>query len=519
MKRFLLSATLTALIGLSAISQTVPTYNQQVSCILFEHCTTCHHDGGIAPFSLMTYGDASAAAYGMLGSVTSRIMPPWPPNPDYNSLAHERLLTQEEIDIVANWVNGGFPEGTGTPPQAPYYGSSEVIQNPDLVVTMPQYTVSSQNNDVYRCFVLPTGLAQDVFITEIEVIPGNFEAVHHVLLFRDGTNVPAQLDAQDPGPGYTSFGGTGSNDSELIGGWVPGQSAKIYPANFGVRLPAGSNIIMQVHYPTTANGQSDQTKVNIRYSSNVTREVYINPPLNHATLNEGALIVPANQTRTFTCDYQVPNQFDVTILDVAPHMHLIGKSISAWATTPTNQTIPLIEIENWDFHWQGFYEFRQPIKIPAGSVLHSSATYDNTTNNLNNPNNPPQLVTAGEATTDEMMLIYFSYALYFPGDENMVVDTVTVHPSHVCEPLSVGQQELDMEHLTVYPNPTTDRLYLQLPVQEYEQISVTDIQGKTVLNFSSTDRNLDVSSLSDGIYMLQIASSGGIATRKFVIRR
>lgn len=499
-------------------AQTIPTYNQQVSCILYEHCTTCHHDGGIAPFSLMDYSEASSAAYGIMGAVNSGSMPPWPPNPQYNSLAHERLLTQEEIDVLTNWVNGGYPEGSGTPPQAPSYGNSEVIQNPDLVVTMPEYTISSQNNDVYRCFVIPTGLSEDVFITEVEVVPGNFEAVHHVLLYKDGTNVPSQLDANDPGPGYTSFGGTGSNDSELIGGWVPGQSARIYPQNFGVRIPAGANIIMQVHYPTTANGMTDQTKVNIKYSTNVFREVYIGPPLNHATLNEGPLVIPANQERTFTCDYQVPNQYDITVLDVAPHMHLIGKSISAWATTPTNQTIPLIEIQDWDFHWQGFYEFRNPVKIPAGSVLHSTATYDNTANNPNNPNSPPQLVTAGEATTDEMMLIYFSYTLYFPGDENIVIDTVTVHPSHACEALATGVNELDEASISAFPNPTAQTIRLQLGNQDCDRISILDVQGKQVLTFDRKERNLDVSSLSDGVYFLSLDIEGATTTRKFVVR-
>lgn len=518
MKRILLSFSMLVTAFSVAEAQNVPTYNQQISCILFEHCTTCHHDGGIAPFSLMSYDDASAAAYGVMGAVNAGSMPPWPPNPDYNSLAHERLLTQEEKDVISAWVNGGFPEGTGTAPQAPVYGNSEAIQNPDLVITMPQYTVNSQNNDVYRCFVIPTSLNEDVFITEIEVVPGNPEAVHHVLLFQDETNTPAQLDANDPGPGYTSFGGTGSNASELIGGWVPGQIHRAYPPNFGVRIPAGTNIIMQVHYPTSANGQVDQTKVNIKYSTNVVREVLITAPLHHGDLNEGALVIPANQVRTFTCDYNVPNQYDVTVLDVSPHMHLLGTSISSWAVTPQNQTIPLIEIEDWDFHWQGFYEFRQPVKIPAGSTLYSSASYDNTSNNPNNPNNPPQIVTAGESTTEEMMLVFFSYTLYFPGDENIVIDTVTVHNSHACEALLTGVDETTDEHLKIYPNPVTDQLNVQLPSGTYNQLEITDLQGKTVMRFDTGIRTLDVSALPKGVYLLRVGSDGGTSTRRVVIQ-
>ena len=482
-----------------AFAQT-PTYNEDVSCILYEHCTTCHHTGGIAPFSLMDYDDASAAAFGILGAVNAGTMPPWPPNPSYNQLAHERTLTQEEIDLITDWVNGGATEGAGTPPQPPVYLNEESITSPDLVVTMPSYTINTNGNDVYRCFVIPTSLNQDVYLTELEVVPGNFEAVHHVLLFQDETNVPAQLDAQDPGVGYTSFGGTGSSESTLIGGWVPGQGHKIYPNGMGVRLPAGTNIVMQVHYPATSNGQTDQTKVNLKYTTSIAREVYIDAPLHHFDLNEGALSIPPNQVRTFTCDYEVPNIVDVTLLDVSPHMHLLGKSISSWAVTPTNQTIPLIEIEDWDFHWQGFYDFRNPVRIPAGSTLFSSATYDNTSANPNNPNDPPQHVSAGEATTEEMMLVFFSYVIYQSGDENIVIDNST-HESHGCEAQVVDIQQTDSPEIKVYPNPASD--FIQISgVTDMRSLTVTNALGKEVLRINQPKQLVDVSSLPNGVYIV-----------------
>lgn len=498
-----------------AIGQT-PTYNADVSCILYEHCTTCHHAGGIAPFGLMDYSEASAAAYGVYQAVNAGTMPPWPPNTDYNQLAHERLLTQDEIDIISDWVNGGVPEGIGTAPQAPVYLSEEAITNPDLVLQMDQYTINTNGNDVYRCFVIPTGLPEDVFITEIEVIPGNREAVHHVVLFQDPSTTPLQLDANDPGPGYTSFGGSGSNSSTLIGGWVPGQGKKVYPNGMGVRLPAGSNVIMQVHYPATTNGQNDQSKVNIKYTTGFVREIQINAPLNHFTLNEGVLNIPANQVRTFTCDYTVPNQYDITVLDVSPHMHLLGKSISAWAVTPTNETIPFIEIPDWDFHWQGFYDFRNPIKIPAGSTIHSSATYDNTSNNSENPNNPPQSVTVGEATTEEMMLVFFSYTLYFPGDENIVIDNSTEHQNHVCDVQQVGIEEIQTPTFSTIPNPVVDEMTVRSS-GNWQQIRIMDITGQLVFECPFVT-SVNVSSLANGIYHLTLIDNESTITKKFVIQ-
>jgi hypothetical protein len=502
------------LFALNSFGQTV-TYNEHVSCILYEHCTTCHHDGGIGPFGLMDYSQASAAAYGVMQAVNAGTMPPWPPNQDYNALAHNRLLTQNEIDLITDWVNGGVLEGPGTAPAAPVYTSEESITNPDLVLTMEQYTVSTIGNDVYRCFVIPTNLNEDVFITEIEIVPGNREAVHHVLLFQDETNVPQQLDDDDLGPGYTSFGGTGSSASTLIGGWVPGQSHKIYPAGMGVRIPAGADVVMQVHYPATANGQVDQSKVNIKYTTGFVREVLINAPLNHFTLNEGNLVIPPNTETTFTCDYQVPQQYDITVLDVSPHMHLLGKSVTAWAETPNNQIIPLIQINDWDFHWQGFYDFPNPIKIPAGSTIHCSATYDNTSSNPDNPNSPPQVVTAGEATTEEMMLVFFSYTLYFNGDENIVVDPLDEHEDHVCENATVGINDQKEIEFSMNPNPSSDYLNLQSS-QNWKQILIHDITGKLVIN-RTYQSSVSVKDLPNGIYSLSLFSESETISKRFIV--
>jgi hypothetical protein len=495
------------------------TWNENIACIMYTRCTSCHHEGGIAPFSLMTYEDAVATAFGVLQSVNNGSMPPWPPDPNYRSFAHERVLSQEEIDAINEWVNNGTPLGFGVPPMPPVYDNPEAITSPDLVLSMPTYTVSSVGNDVYRCFVIPSGLLQDRYINEIEVVPGNREVVHHVLLYQDVSITPALLDAADPGPGYTSFGGTGSNSSVLIGAWVPGQGKKSYPGSMGVRIPVGANIVIQVHYPPTANGQQDQTKVNLKFTTGPAREVSIATPLNHSTLNEGPLIIPANTVRTFTSNYLLP-PVNITALDVAPHMHLIGKSIKAWAVTPFGVTIPLIDIPEWDFHWQGMYDFRQPIRIPAGSLLYGTATYDNTSANPNNPNNPPQMVTVGEATDDEMMLIYFSFTVHFPGDENIVIDTSTTIQTHnSCDFRAVALSgTAELNYLDINPNPTGGFLNLGLPDDFRGKVIVSDSMGRLVLSEQISGRNLDLGNLSDGLYLLTLEAEGGSSTRKIIIR-
>lgn len=514
----------------SVKAQNAPTWSEDIACLVYTHCTGCHNTNGIAPFSLMTYSDASSAASGILYAVNNNRMPPWPPDRDYNALAHERYLTPEEITLINDWVNAGVPEGNpSNAPTSPVYSSEAVITDPDLVVQIPTYAVGS-SQDIYRCFVIPTSESTDKFITEFEVIPGNRSIVHHVLVFRDETNTPAQLDAQDPGPGYTSFGGIGSNSAKLIGGWVPGQGVFESPQGMGVKLPAGTNIVLQIHYPAGTAGEEDSTKIHIKFSpSSNLREINIQPPLNHLlSMTDGPLYIPANTVRTFHEEYTIP--VNLTVLSVGPHMHLIGKSIKSFGVTPTGDTLKFIDIPNWDFHWQGSYMFRNPVKIPAGTVLYGEATYDNTTGNPNNPNNPPQDVSVGEATTDEMMLVYFSYLLYQNGDENIVIDDKTSIPHYndcIYQTVTSVEEFSEEDYLQVYPNPASNMLNVACKeiFRDKTMLVITDAMGREIETMvippsvNAYTAAINISYLASGIYSLQLKSDNSSVTRKFVVQR
>jgi hypothetical protein len=513
-----------------ASAQTTPTWSDDIACLLFTHCTGCHNDNGIAPFSLMSYNDAASAASGILFAVNNGNMPPWPPDRDYNRLAHERYLTPEEITLINDWVNAGAPEGDPVnAPSAPVYSGNAVITNPDLVVQIPDYTVGS-SGDVYRCFVIPTSESTDKFITGFEVIPGNRSIVHHVLVFRDETGTPATLDANDPGPGYTSFGGIGSTAAKLIGGWVPGQGVFETPDGMGIKLPAGTNLVLQIHYPAGVAGEEDSTKIHIKFSpSSTLREISLAPPLNHQTsIVDGPLYIPANQVRTFHEEYTIP--VNLTVLSVGPHMHLIGKSIKAYGVTPTNDTLKFIDIPNWDFHWQGSYMFRNPVKIPAGTVLYGEATYDNTIGNPNNPNNPPQAVSVGEATTDEMMLVYFSYLFYQNGDENIVIDdSQEIERYNNCNYNSLTSLEETEDHyyFSVYPNPASNSITVTSKniFENNTNIIINDALGRQVeilripASTGANSANINIGNLSSGIYSLVLQSENSSVTKKFVVQK
>ncbi len=479
---------------------------EDVAPILYNRCASCHHSGGLAPFPLITYNEAVAYAASIAHDVSNRIMPPWPPDPHYARLAHERLLSNSEISTLLSWVNGNTPQGNvSAAPTPPMYNSNSQIGTADLTVTIPTYTSTATSTDMYRCFVMPTNVAANKFITTMEVIPGNGAIVHHVLVYYDTSSVAYQLDAADPGPGYTNFGGSGSSTARLIGAWVPGSMPMYYPSGFGMQLPANAHIILQIHYPQGSNGQADSTKVNFKLSTATLRPLFMDAVLSHGTnMTNGPLIIPANTTKTFYERYVVP--VDVSVLNVAPHMHLIGRSMKVYAIKTGNDTLGLIDIPEWDFHWQGSYDFRKMLHFPVGTVLEAEAFYDNTTANPENPSNPPQLVYAGEGTTDEMMLSFFTYTAYFPGDENIVIDnSPLVDLTAATNPIPTIDADF-----TLYPVPAIDQIQLhfnkaltvnELPVQVYT------MQGQLLyqwpVSLQQSDMIINVKGLSAGTYLLK----------------
>lgn len=422
-----------------------PKWAEDIAPILYTNCTGCHVQGGIAPFSLVGYQSAVDYSSSVRNAVSKRIMPPWPADPKYSRFAHEKLLSNDEIQKITDWVDNGMPQGNlANAPVDPQPKTATSIVSPDLKLKMPDYLVNT-TSDEYRCFVIPTGLNVDKFLTEIEVVPGNLSVVHHVLVFHDTSSLPLQLDKNDPDPGYLGFGGTGSSSSKLIGVWVPGQDPFKMPPGMGIKMEKQGYIILQVHYPSYISNTTDSSKVYFKFSSASLREVFIAPALNHTapSLQNGPLYIPANQKKSFNSKYTLP--VDISIFAVAPHMHLLGKSITAYGVTAGGDTMPFIHIPNWDFHWQRTYSFRNVVKTPRLMTLWAEAYYDNTTANANNPNQPPKAVALGEGTGDEMLLVYFWYTLYQAGDENIVIDGSA--------PKNVGTTVLARKAVKSYPNP------------------------------------------------------------------
>lgn len=499
-----------------------PTWSSDVAKIIYANCTSCHRSGEIAPFPLVTYDDVSDVAYSVKRAVQEREMPPWPPAKGHGTYVGNRSLSDADIETITKWVDGGMPAGDlASAPKPPTFPEGSQLGTPDLVLPMNEmWTVQSNYKDVYRFFVLPTKLLQDRSVKAIEFRPGNASVVHHVLYFLDTTGTARKKDAEDPLPGYSGFGDPGFESAVSFLGWVPGAQTRFYPPTIGSTMYKNSDLVIQVHYAPSKTEQTDRSHVNVFFhSADEVRQVQ-EFAMNPRQLVAGqSFQIPANKVQSFTTTFTVP--YEISVVGIAPHMHLLGKNCRAYATTPKGDTIRLISVPQWDFHWQGGYTFKNPVRVPRGSKLIYEATYDNTMNNLENPNNPPKLVRWGESTTDEMLLCYFHWLPYQAGDEQL--DMETKLPTSV-DNVTTGAPFA----IEAWPSIATEtiRLSIESDVERAIALEVIDSRGSAVS--LQTDRHsipqgvstltIPVENLATGIYLVRASSGGSASTCRVVIK-
>lgn len=491
-----------------------PKWAEDVAAIIYTKCAPCHYQGGIGPFSLTSYQDAKDHGSSIRSAVIDKTMPPWKADPTYRHFQYERVLDSVEINDIVNWIDGGYmPGNMSLEPQPPTYTSKSRISSIDLGLQTSPWQITTQT-DQYRSFVLPSNTNVNKYFNEVEVIPGNDAVVHHVVVSADWSkrHYARQLDAQDTDPGFETNGTGFINDSAgIIYAWAPGMGPLKYPQEFGIQIPAGADLIVEIHYSPGKKGEWDSTTVNFHYTTYASpRQIYFDPVLSNDPfiLKDGLMVIPANTIKTFHQQYWMPA--DVTLFTIWPHMHQIGKSYKVYAyNKTTHDTIPLAWIPDWDFHWQGGYTLQKPVKIPKGYYLAGEPTYDNTSNNPNNPTYPPVDVYYGEHTTDEMMFVFFGYTLYLNGDENIILDSTVNGINKVVTP-PVG-------NWSVYPNPSNGVVTVETsPINQQMNFTVINSAGEIVKTFRlqpGSKQPIDLETLPAGVYYI----SGGGRTEKVIV--
>lgn len=398
--------------GINSHSQWL-TYISDIKPILDKHCVQCHREGDIGPMPLTSYEEV--ASYGkMIQYVTSsKLMPPWYADPGYSHFSNERILSEEEIRKISDWVNTDMKEG------ALPYGmalSSAVSvrvlpRDPDVVISMQeafeQYGIYM---DQYQVFVLPTNLEDDKWIEAIEFVPGNKKIVRHASISISPEGSFDSLDQWDPRYGYFSFGGSGrTSDHPYWFTWSPQQEIVHYPLHSGKFLPASSDLIVHIHYGPTGIPQKDSSELRLYFAQNkITSPVITSPLINPYNLSNDSFYIAANTTKIFHAKYEVPH--DIRLTRLTPQANLICRSWEIFAEIPDQQTpVRLLKINDWNFNWKQTFDFDPPVSLPEGTVIHALAKYDNTLENLCNPADQPVPITLGAHLFNELFYVHMEY--------------------------------------------------------------------------------------------------------------
>ena len=375
-----------------------PTFNREIVRVLQGHCQECHRAGGSAPFPLVTYDQAYRRRAKILEVTQARTMPPWKAVPGYGDLRGARRMSPDEIAVIRRWVEAGGSDGDPADlPPTRVFEAAASRGTPDLVLRPDTYTVPGKGGDVYRCFSIPTSFSQDRDFAVSEVVPGNPRLVHHMLAMVDPAGRSGSITSPDGLPGYPCFGGAGVRIDGYLGAWAPGATPWVMPEGVCIRLPAGSRVVVQMHYHNARpTAETDRTELRL-YAA----KTPIVKRLQFMRVGKFAFEIPAGAAR-HEMEAGTMVHRPMSLIAIHPHMHLLGREMKVWAKMRDESIQPLIHIDDWDFNWQGFYWFARPVPLPVGAWIELTAAWDNSAANPRNPSQPPRAVRWGERTVDEM---------------------------------------------------------------------------------------------------------------------
>jgi hypothetical protein len=454
LKRFVLPilVAVVGLIGLGSSSANsnnkVVTFSKDVAPIFFNNCAECHRPGEAAPMSLLSYKDARPWARSIKEKVATKQMPPWHADPHYGQFSNDRRLSQAQIDTISAWVDQGAKEGNPKDlPAAPKFVEGWIIGKPDIVLQMPEeFTLEASGPDEYQYFEIPTNFKEDIYVQVAEARPGNRKIVHHIIAFvsppsKDGKQkqlTKAEIEkyqqeaekksmfrkegflmrmkpgmpVHDDGCSLPNGGNGESLDTtqesrgfDLLVGFAPGMPPGIMEPGTVKRIPAGSKLLLQMHYSkTTGKVEKDRSSIGLILAKQpADKHVYT-----HGIANVYFQIPPGADNHKVTSCWTTKE--DIHLQTLMPHMHLRGKAMKFEARYPDGHSEILIDVPDYSFSWQTVYYLKKPVALPKGTKILVTALFDNSTKNKYNPD-PKQTVRFGDPTYDDMMIGWISYTV------------------------------------------------------------------------------------------------------------
>jgi tetratricopeptide (TPR) repeat protein/mono/diheme cytochrome c family protein len=397
-----------------AAARTV-TFNHDVAPILFSNCASCHRpiDGapplpvatsGVpddqicvagAPYSVLDYASVRRHGRAIAAAVQRRAMPPWLPEAGHGVFADQRRLRDDQIALIAKWVEGGMPEGNqADAPKPPTFSSGWQLGTPDLVLTLPEpYVLQPGVRDVFRNFVIPVPITTTRYVRAVEFRADRPQILHHADLAIDIGRVSRVLDRADPGPGFATMDG---DQVRNVYGWTPGKVPMLEPADTAWTLEPGADLVLLLHMIAGTTSEKVQPTIGLFFADAPPQRTPISVKLEASSID-----IPAGDANYVVEDsYVLP--VDVEAVSVYPHAHYLGKEMRGTATLPDGSQQDLIWIRRWDIRWQDRYRYQSRLFLPKGTRLSMRFSYDNSTANPNNRFHPPQRVRSGPRSTDEM---------------------------------------------------------------------------------------------------------------------
>ena len=397
-----------------------PTYYRDVLPILQERCQMCHRAEGIAPMRFDTYEQTRVYAAAIAAAAQSKSMPPWFADPHIGHFSNDPSLSVEQIAALGAWANTGAPAGdTHDAPPPVHWAESWSIPQPDLVLKMSKGVPLPASGDVeYTYEIVPTGFKEDRWVQTVEVLPSLRANVHHAVVYVRPPESQWMRHAPIGVPFTASTltdpddrRGAHWTDSDILLVYAPGSSPDNWPDNMAKFIPAGSDLVFQMHYTTNGHPASDRTSVGLIFAKHAPSQRVLTLQLT----NDHFVIPPGVPDYRVEARGTLPN--DATLLSLFPHMHLRGKRFEyniihrekGSGARPDQEIEPLLDV-HYHFHWQMSYKLAEPRFLKAGTELQAIAWYDNSRDNPHNPD-PEAAVRWGEQTYDEMMVGFFDVAV------------------------------------------------------------------------------------------------------------
>ena len=413
-------------VALAALPAEV-SYVDQVVPILQEKCVSCHRPEGIGPWAMTSHAMVQGFSPMIREVILTKRMPPWHADPAINAFKHDMSLSVEQAQTLISWIDSGANNNAASDPltQVTKLATDWQLGTPDLIVELPAFTVPATGTLDYQILTVDNPLDRDVWVRAVQIVPSDRQVLHHAIATFGPKDFDSGVDLGSP-IGEALF------QSQLMT-FVPGNELYEYPEGTGVLVPAGSTFFSQMHYTSYGRETTDQTKIGLYFSE---QEPEFN--LQHYAMLNADLRIPPGEPR-YKAGAYYEFQKDAVIYALFPHAHYRGRSSDFVLITPDGRQETLLSVPNYDFNWQRYFQLAQPVTVPAGARLIHHTVYDNSAQNLSNPDSTKQ-VRFGEQTWEEML--YGGVSFRFLNKED---DVREINTADYVTGITIGYMDLNMD--------------------------------------------------------------------------